>query len=155
MSKFILDNSLKGKHKAFDNVLFEKYDIPARKIIKDALKDFIEDNPNIYEQDFIIKEPGFKFKYLEIQVCASWVNDTYPFHKVFIYERKYRYNEDTLFITLNKNLTKGFVFEAASFKNEKPRRLKKYSREFVYDIPWNKIMPITMDDFDIDILKLF
>ena len=155
MSKYVFDNKLQGKHKAFDQCLFEKYDLPAREIIKNALKDFIDDNPNIYEQDFIINDPEFKYKFIEIQVCINWKQDTYPYEKVFIYERKYHYGEDTLFITLNKNITKGFIFEAKSFKNSKPRRLKKYSREFVYDIPWNLIMPINIDDFNKETIKLF
>jgi hypothetical protein len=154
MGKYIENTSLVGKHKAFNIEQFEKYDPPAREKIKQALGDFIEDNPDIYKQDFVVKDPEFKYKYIEIQVCAGWI-DEYPHDKVYIYERKYQYEDDTLFITLNKTLTKGFIFDKSGFKNTKPRRIKKYSREFVYDIPWNKIMPINLAEFDVDIIKLF
>ena len=155
MSKFIPNNKLQGKHKAFDQHLFEKYDIPARDAIKKVLGNFVIDNPDQYKQDLIICDETYKYKYIELQVCSNWIGETYPYDKVYVYERKGFYGEDTLFITLNKTLSKGYVFDCASFKNSKPRRFKKFSREFVYDIPWNKIMPITIKNLTIELLKLY
>jgi hypothetical protein len=134
MRKYIYDPSLEGKHKAFDSKLYDKYDLPARDKIKEKLKDFVEDNPDKYQEDLIITDPACKYKFIELQVCAQWVNEKYPFEKVFIYERKAHFSPNTLFITFNKFLTKGYIFDAASFEGINPRRLKKYSREFVYDI---------------------
>lgn len=154
MKKYIFDNSIKGKHKVFDQGLCDKFDKPAREKIKNILGDFVIDNPNIYAQDLVINDPTYKYKYLELQVCANWI-ENYPYEKVFIYERKFHYDIDTLFITLNKDLSKGFVFDAQSFKLSKPHRFKKYAREFVYDVPWNRIMQVCLDDFDIQTLKLY
>lgn len=155
MSKYIYNNSLQGKHKVFDQCLFNKYDVPARTKVKDILKEFVIDNPDQYKQDLIINDIECKYKYIELQVCASWIGDTYPFEKVFIYERKSVYGEDTLFLTLNHDLSRGYVFSAKSFKDTKPRRIKKYAREYVYDIPWNKIMPVLIEELTPDIIKMY
>ena len=147
--------NMKGIHKKFDKILFNKYDIPAREKIKKFLGSFVCDNPDPYKQDFIITDENCKYKYIEIQVCTNWLGEKFPFDNVFIYERKYHYGEDTLFITLNKNLTKGLIFDASSFKKSKPRRLKKYSREYVYDVPWYRILPFAVDCLDIEVIKLY
>lgn len=155
MGKYIYDPSLQGKHSVFDKKLYEKYDLPARDKLKEKLGDFIRDNPDIYQQDLIITDQNFKYKYIEIQVCTKWVSTNYPFDKVYIYERKGRYGNDTLFITLDRFMTRGLIFDAESFKDTKPRRLKKYSREFVFDVPWNRILPFIMIDLTPDTLKLY
>jgi len=147
-------NKLQGKHHAFDQSLFEKYDIPARDKIKNVLGDFVRDNPDIYKQDLIITDENYKYKYLELQVCCNWI-DEYPYEQVYIFERKNCYDENTIFLTLNKNMTKGFIFDATSFKNTKPRRLKKYSREFVYNVPWHRVMPICIDKLTPENFKLY
>lgn len=157
MGKYIFDSSLHGKHSVFNQKLCDKYDIPARDIIKQKLGDFVSDNPNIYEQDLIITDNNSKYKYIELQVCSKWVSDKYPFDHVYVYERKYKYGSTTLFITLDKFMTQGVIFDAQSFhyKNAKPRRLKKYSREFVYDIPWNRILPFTMDELSSELINMY
>ena len=155
MSKYVYDNSLQGKHKAFDQRLFDKYDAPARTRLKTILGEFVSDNPDQYKQDLIINDRECKYKYIEIQVCATWIGDNYPFEKVFIYERKSHYGEDTLFLTLNHDMSRGYVFNFKNIKEIKPRRLKKYSREFVYDVPWNRIMPILIEDLTSDTIKMY
>ena len=157
MGKYIFNSSLQGKHSVFNQKLYEKYDIPARDIIKQKLGDFVKDNQDIYEQDLIITDNDYKYKYIELQVCTKWVSDKYPFDNVYVYERKYRYDSSTLFITLDRFMTRGFIFDASSFHHDniKPRRLKKYSREFVYDIPWNRILPFMMDDLSPELLNMY
>jgi len=155
MSKYIFNNTLQGRHKAFDQGLFNKYDIPARDKIKNILKEFVIDNPDQYKQDLIINDIECKYKYIELQVCAGWIGETYPFEKVFIYERKCVYGEDTLFLTLNHDMSKCFIFGAKAIKDTKPRRIKKYSREYVYDIPWNKIMPVLTENLTPEIIKMY
>jgi len=155
MSKYIIDNDLVGKHSKFNQELFEKYDIPARNVVKEALSGFVIDNPDKYKQDLVITDDTFKYRYIELQVCANWVNDKFPHDKVYVYERKSCYDNDTLFITLNKAMTRGFLFNANSFKNNKPRRIKKYGREFVYDVPWNKILPFMIDDLTPQLIGLY
>ena len=155
MSKYIFNSSLQGKHKAFDEDLFARYDVPARTKIKSILKEFVVDNPDQYKQDLIINDKECKYKYIELQVCSSWIGETYPFEKVFIYERKCVYGEDTLFITLNHDLSRCHVFAAKVLRDLKPRRIKKYGREFVYDIPWNKIMPVLTDELTPEVIKMY
>ena len=155
MVKYVYDPSLTGKHSMFDRKLYEKYDLPARDKLKEKLGEFIRDNPDIYKQDLIITDGEFKYKFIEIQVCTKWVSTKYPFDKVYIYERKGRYGNDTLFITLDRFMTRGMVFDAESFKDIQPRRLKKYSREFVYDIPWHRILPFTLEELSPELLNMY
>jgi hypothetical protein len=154
-SKYIRNTSLKGKHKKFSSVLHDKFDEPARKKIKDILGDFVEDNPNPYKQDLIITSSGCKYKYLELQVINQWIGERYPYKTVYIYERKAIYKDDTLFLTLNKNLTKGFLFDKKSIEGKKPRRFKKWSQEFVYDIPWQKILTIYTSSLDKETIQYY
>ena len=153
--KLIYDHRIKSQRSKFSIKLFEKYDIPARQKLKETLGEFIEENPDPYKQDFIIKSPDCKYKYLEVQVCASWINEKYPMDTVWVYARKSIYPSDTLFITLSKNLKHGFIFDADSFKNINPRRLKKYSRELVYDVPWGRLMKVSMDTLDKETIELY
>ena len=155
MSKYYKNSSTIGKHHKFDPYLHEKYDIPARKKIKEVLGDLVEDNPDQKQQDLIIKSDTCKYKFLEIQVCASWITKTFPFKNVWVYERKDKYGDDTLFLTLDKFLKRGYLFKAICLKNIKPRRKEKYCREYVYDIPWNQVMPITVEHLDKETIELF
>ena len=155
--KYKNDKNLVGKRRIFDEKLHEKYDVPAREKIKCALCDFVIDNPDIYQQDLIIVDPEYtKYKYIELQVFTYWnTNNNMPKDGVFVYERKAKYDTDTLFITLNKDMTKCLIFDAQSFKFTKPRRLKKYSREFVYDVPGYRIVPISLDKLCPKFIKMF
>ena len=136
--------------------MFDKYDVPARDKIKSVLGDNVYDNPDIYGPDLIFKDDMIKYKYLELQVCAGWTEDRYPYNKLWIYERKGRYDTDTLLMTLNKDLTMCYIFDLGKVDFEKDiRRLKKYSREFVYDIQWNQTLKIIIDNLNMEILKEF
>lgn len=154
-SKYIKFNDVVGLCKRFDPVLLEKYDTPARNKLKEILGDFILDNPNIYEQDMIINSKTCKYKYLELQVCSSWIGKKFPFPKLYIFARKARYGKDTLFLTINKFLTRAYLFDADSIKDVKPRRVKKYSRMYVYDVPWHRAMPISLKDLDSDTIEMY
>lgn len=153
--KLIYDHRIQSQRSKFSKKLFDKYDIPARQKLKEVLGDFIEDNPDQYKQDFIIKSDICKYKYLEVQVCAGWINEKYPMDTLWVYSRKSVYPSDTLFITLSKNLKYGYIFDADSFKDVKPRRLKKYSREMVYDIPWGRLMKIFIETLDKETIELY
>jgi len=146
-SKYYYNPKIKGKHKKFDTKLWAKYDVPARKKIKEILGDIVKDNPNEVMQDLIINLPKCKYQFLELQVITNWIHD-YPYQTLYIYETKGKYGYDTLFLTLNKNMTEGYLFDRKSFAEQEPRRLKKYSRLFVYDIPWNKVAKIYTDSLD-------
>jgi hypothetical protein len=156
MKKYVNDKNLVGKRSVFCQQQFDKYDIPAREKIKNALCDFVLDNPDIYQQDLLITDTEYtKYKFIEIQVFTYWNDNTIPSCGVFVYERKAKYDEDTLFITLNKNMNTCLIFDAQSFKFSKPRRLKKYSREYVYDIPMNRILTVSLDKLTPKFIKTF
>ena len=148
MSKLTQYYGVKGMVKRFDNKLLDKYDLPARNILKQILGNLVIDNPNQYQQDFIITSDNCKYKYLELQVCSSWINIDYPHKNVFIYARKFKYGNDTLFLTFNKSLSLGYLFDLSSIRDSKPHRLRKYSREFVYDIPWTEVIKVYINNID-------
>lgn len=155
MSKYVYDSTLIGKHSKFDQEMCDKYDKPARDKLKEILKNFVMDNPNIYRQDLIINDESCKYKYLEIQVCTNWISDKFPYPNVYIYERKNKYDTGTLFITLNKFLNRCYIFDYESIKNVKPVRMKKYSREFIYNIPWHRVMYFEIDNLTPENIKLY
>lgn len=133
-----------GKRNKFDQHLFNKYDPPAREKVKACLGDFVCDNPNIYGEDMIIKSDTCRYKYLELQVCANWFTDEFPYQLPFVYARKAMYSDKTLFLILDKNFTKGLLFGKESL-NDKPKRRQKYSREFIYEVPWKNVMRVYLD----------
>jgi len=158
---FLIYNNMENKVykpvgiiKKFSKKLHKKYDIPARKAIMDVLGDFIIENPDEYGQDFLINNDKYKshYKYLEVQVCACW-HDKYPYDSFTVYERKLRYGNDTLFLTMNNDLTKGYLFDLKYIRNNKPKRLKKYSRQFVYDVPWYQLIPVCIQTLDIETME--
>jgi hypothetical protein len=154
-SKYVYDRKLKGKHRKFDYNLHATFDIPARNKLIEVLGDYVSEHPDEVQQDFIINSETCKYKYLEVQVISRWVGDDYPYPTLYIYERKAKYKSDTLFLTFNRHLTKGFIFDRDSINNIEPRRFKKYSREFVYDIPWNRIMPFYTKNLDKETIELY
>lgn len=145
---------LKGRIKKFDQFLFDKYDQPARELIKEKLGDKVQDNPDVYAEDLVINDPKCKYKYIELQVCATWLGDNYPHDLPFVYERKGHFSKDTLYIIFDKNMEKGLLFDRESLKKE-PSRIKKYSRTFVYEVPWHRILKIYMNDFDMETIYLY
>ena len=153
--KYKETSDLKGKRRIFNHELLETFDTPARAIIKEKLGNFVIDNPDEYQQDLIITDKKCKYKYLEIQVVSQWKNKKYPYPTLYLYERKAKYNDDTLFITLNRQFNMGYIFDRASIKNQKLRRLVKYHREFVYDVPWYRTIPFDISELSPDIIKIY
>lgn len=145
---------LKGKIKKFDIKLFNKYDIPARNIIKEKLNVYVKDNPNIFEEDLLLDAEGCKYKYIEIQVRVKWINDKYPDDLPYIYERKKHFSPNTLYIILNKNMDQGLLFNKEALFN-KPVRERKYSKYFIYCAQWNKVLRFNIKDLDIDLIKTY
>lgn len=157
MSKYYENSpfTTKGKHKVFNKVLYEIFDIPARNKIKNILGDFVIDNPDEKKQDLIITSDTCKYKYLELQVCAGWTQKQFPYEKLYVYERKGTYGDDTLFLVLNRILTRGYIFDRQSFRNIEPTRLKPYSKQFVYRIPWNRAMEVYIEYLDKETIELY
>ncbi len=151
------DNAkLIGKRNTFCQQQFDKYDVPAREKIKAVLCEFVQDNPDIYQQDLIITDTEYtKYKFIELQVFTYWDSNNIPSCGVFVYERKAKYDDDTLFISLNKDMNTCLIFDAKSFKYSKPRRLKKYSREYVYDVPMHRIITISLNKLTANFIKKY
>jgi hypothetical protein len=143
-----------GKIKKFNPILYEKYDVPARNKIKEKLLNYVQDNPDIYEQDMILNIPKCKYKYLELQVCTKWVNDKYPYEKPFVYARKKLFSEDTLFLILDKHMTTGLLFDQKSLLSE-PKRLKKYSRYFVFEVPWYRVLMLDLSELSVEVIQMY
>lgn len=145
---------MKGTIKSFDEKLYNKYDIPARNLIKEKLGDIVEDNPDIYAQDLLLKYDGCKYKYIELQVCATWFGEGYPYDKPFVFERKAKFSVDTLYFIFDKHMKKCLIFNRNSLYQQ-PRRYAKYSRWFVYDVPWHCILPVTIEELSRETLLLY
>jgi hypothetical protein len=148
-----MNQSVEGKIKKFSNLLYEKYDIPARRKVKEKLNDYVKDNPNIYDEDMILDIPGCKYKYLELQVCTKWL-DKYPYDKPFVYARKKLFSDKTLFLILDKHMTQGLLFDQKSLLAN-PRRLKKYSRIFIFEVPWHRVMTLNLECLDCETIKMY
>ena len=97
-------NGTNGKIKQFDEKLHSKYDINARKILKEILKDSIKENEDIYGEDLVFTLPNFPYKYLEVQVVSYWDSDNFPYTFPFVYSRKMRFSKKIIFVIFNKYL---------------------------------------------------
>ena len=95
-----------------------------------------------------------KYKFLEIQACADWIGEKYPHNKPFVFERKGHFDDKTLFILFDKHLTKALLFAKTSLEKI-PVRTKKYSRYYKYEVPWNKVITVHMENFSIEDVYLF
>jgi len=143
-----------GNIKKFNKKLYDKYDLCARNIIKNRFPDNVKDNEDIYGEDLMFHSPPIPYKYIEVQVCAKWTSDKYPFLYPFVYARKMRFSQDTLFVTFNQNLTKVIIFGRKSIDNT-PTRLKKYDREMVHYVSWMRAMMLDTENFTIDTIKSY
>lgn len=140
-----------GKVKKFNKKLHDKYDITARQIVKNMLGAAIKDNDDVYGEDMIFTIEDFPFRYLEVQVCAKWKND-YPFDRPFVYSRKMKFSQETLFITFNSIMSKAILFSRRRLI-EKPERLQKYARETVNFVEWRHAIKITTDQLTPRIIR--
>lgn len=146
---------LKGVIKKFDQRLYDKYDTPARNLVKEKLGDCITDNPDIYAADVLINHPGCKYKYIELQVCANWVNKLdFPYKEPFVQERKGHFSNDTLFIIFSRNFDYGLLFDKESLDPE-PVRKYKYARSFVYKVSWRHVVKFDVENLNLELLELF
>jgi hypothetical protein len=143
-----------GKVAKFSQKLHDKYDIEGRNMVKQYLKDDVIDNPDIYGVDMILTKPDFPYKFIEVQVYANWQTDEFPYSKPYIYARKMRYGNDTLFVAYNRNFTKLLMFGRSKII-DKPERLKKYDREFVHYVNWNNVFKINAEDLSMDTIELY
>lgn len=140
-----------GKRKDFDQELSDRYDTPARLRIKEVLGDMIRDNPDKTGADMLINCKGCRFKYLELQICANWwQGHRFPHPRVYIFARKIHYGPDTLFLVMNRDMSEGYLFSIGKedYEQLRKRRLRKWSREWVYELPWRMCCRCTVGDLD-------
>ena len=113
-------NTDAGKHKVFDKDLSDAFDIKAREIIKSCLGPGIIDNPNKYGEDMIVLTSRIPYGYIELQVYGKWI-DVFPYPMPYIYERKMKFNPNTLFICFNAQFDKAIVFSKSAIDPQKYR----------------------------------
>ena len=138
-AKYIQLANINGKTKRFNQEIFDKYDTPARKIIIDLLGEKnVGDNPDKYGEDLVVIAKSIPFKFIEIQVYASWKEKDFPYDQPYIPARKMRFSKKTLFMCFNNDLNHIIMF-SRKYMNEKSERLKKYDREMVNFVDWRYV----------------
>lgn len=153
-------NGVEGSVKKFDKKLHSKYDIDAREMLKNVLKDNIKDNEDQYGEDMIFtisltaNNKKFPFKYLEVQVFSKWDGARFPYICPFVYARKMRFSDETLFVTFNKFLSEAIIFSKNSL-DKNPSRLKKYDRELIHYVNWGKTMTLKSNEITIKNILLY
>lgn len=143
------DPRVKGKLKHFDKKLYDLYDKQARAELKRHLGSGITDNPDPYGEDMIVDTDLIPYTYIEVQVYGTWDN-IFPYDEPYIYERKMRFDDNTLFVCFNSKYTKAIIFDKTSIS------LKKYRAntcEYVHHVPWEKALLIDASDLNYDIIK--
>jgi hypothetical protein len=148
-----MTSQLKGKIKKFNQKLYNKYDTPARELMKEKLGNIVSDNPDIYAEDMLLNH--HKYKFIELQVCADWIEAAkYPYPEPFVFERKGHFSDDTLYIIFDRHFYNGLLFDKKSLEPE-PVRTKKYSRYYIYPVQWKNVLRFTVDDLNIDLIDLY
>lgn len=150
--KFKNNNGMSGKIKVFDQNLYDIYDKKSRVIIKDLLGDLITDNPDKYGEDMIVVSDKIPYCFIELQVYGRWTEEKFPYESPFIYERKLRFRPTTLFICFNANYDRLIMFSRESV-HPKKYRVKKYSKEYIYYVPWCKALTIKTKALDIRTIR--
>jgi hypothetical protein len=145
-------DGVSGKVKKFNKKLHDKYDVEAREVIKNILGDDIKDNPDQYGEDMMFTSEKSPYKYLELQVLSSWDDKIFPYICPFVYARKMRFSENTLFITFNKFFSEIIIFDRDRI-SKSSSRLKKYDRELIHYVPWIKSIKIKTSQLTMDLIK--
>ena len=128
------NTNIVGFHKRFSQTL-GMWDTLARGRMRSVFGDFIKDNPDPYGVDFLITDPNCRFTQLEIQVVTQWKDgQEYPYDNITIFERKGRYDNKTLFCSLNRHLTECYFFFLSDEDRKDPVPLYPESKEYVYNI---------------------
>lgn len=145
-------NGVIGKVRKFDSDLHEKYDVEARHVIKKILGDHVYDNENVYGEDMIFADKTMPYKYLELQVFSKWSTDVFPYTYPFVYARKMKFSDKTLFLTFNKYFSELIMFGKKSI-SKTPSRLKKYDRECVNFVNWGRVIKLKTTELNINVIK--
>lgn len=145
---------MQGKIKVFNKDLHDKFDKKARDIIKNKLGDSVSDNPNIYGEDMLFNDKSLPCKYIELQVYGNWKEKQFPSNLPYVYERKMKFSDSTLFVCFNASYDRVIMFSRKSI-HPKKYKLEKYSREFVNYVPWSKVLNIEIDELHVETIKKY
>lgn len=145
---------MRGKIKIFDQRLADKYDIKPRNIIKEKLGESIIDNSDKYMEDMVVLTDEIPYGYIELQVYGKWKDEDFPYESPFVYERKMKFCETTLFICFNSTYDKLIMFSRDNI-HPKKYRAKRYSREFVHYVPWSRTLMINTKNLCMDTIKQY
>lgn len=143
-----------GKIKQFDQNLSDKFDIRSRDIVKECLKDLVDDNPDIYGEDLIVRSKDIPYGYIELQVYGKWDSNNFPYNQPFIYERKMKFCENTLFICFNKSFDEIIIF-SRKHVNPKKYRVKKFSREYICYVPWTSVIRVKIEELNLKLIRIY
>jgi hypothetical protein len=142
-----------GHHKKYSKIL-GMWDVISRGRMRAVFGSSIKDNDDVYGVDFMINEPKCRYTQLEIQVVKKWrEGQEYPYPNITIFTRKGRYDEKTLFCSLNRELTECYLFYLSEADRETPTPLFPESKEYVYSISWQNATKLFLHTVDGSILS--
>lgn len=142
-----------GRHKRFSAEL-GMWDVISRGRMRAVFGSTISDCPDIYGVDFLINDPTCRFTQLEIQVVKKWrEGKEYPYENLSIFTRKGRYDDKTLFCSINRQLTECYFFYLSDADRENPVKLFPESKEYIFNISWDNAIKIFLHTVDGSILS--
>lgn len=139
-----------GKLKKFNATLSKKYDKKARDIIKSCLKDGVMDNPSTYGEDMLVITNRIPYGYIELQVYGKWI-DKFPYPAPFVFERKMRFDNDTLFVCFNASFDQVLIFSKRCICNQKVRS-ETYFDEYIHYVPWRNVIQSKVEKLNMDLI---
>jgi hypothetical protein len=141
-SKKTYNSSAIGRHKRFSSIL-GMWDTISRGRMRAVFGDTIKDCPDPYGVDFLITDKNCRYTQLEIQVVKKWKEGgEYPYPNITLFTRKGRYDDKTLFCSINRQLTECYLFYLSDEDRKNPTRLFPDSEEYVYNISWPHCMKL-------------
>jgi hypothetical protein len=141
---------MKGKLKRFDLALSNRYDLRARDVIKACLGDGIIDNPSIYGEDMLVLTNRIPYGYIELQVYGTW-KDRFPYPAPYVFERKMRFNDNTLFICFNAKFDQALLFSKQCISDKKVVS-ERYSEEYIHYVPWRNVIKVDISKLTYDLI---
>jgi hypothetical protein len=146
--------SLEGYIKVFEPKLLEKYDKKCRLIIKTKLGDCAIDNPNIYAEDLIVTNNDIPYEYIELQVYGQWKGKNDLYFTPFVFERKMKMSDLTLFICFSADYKRVVMFSKKTLTKLRYKILK-YPYEMVHYVISGCAMFLNIDDLCVDVIKKY
>lgn len=139
------------KIKIFDQNMKDFYEKIPRKIIKECLGNNVIDNRNIYGEDMIILNDNLRIDFIEIQVYGKW-RESFPYDKPFIFERKEKLDDNTLFVCFNYDYTKIIMFEKKDLSSKSKHNIYN---ENIINVEWSDVYELSRDELSMQFLERF